>query len=117
MAQPHDTQAHHQPPFATGTSFQLAGPSVKLDPAKVPVRGDLAHVRMAGVVFVPHYIVPMPHKATQPCAVLTSPSGEAQAMLAAGERFDVLDVAGGMAWGESERGPVGYVALADLERM
>ena len=39
--------------------FSLSGPSVKLDAAHWPVRGDLAHVRLAGKVFVPHYAVPM----------------------------------------------------------
>ena len=32
--------------------LSLSGPSVKLDAAHWPVRGDLAHVRLAGKVFV-----------------------------------------------------------------
>ncbi len=38
----------------------LSGPAAALDAPHWPVRGDLAHVRLAGRVFVPHYAAPMP---------------------------------------------------------
>ena len=103
--------------FTSGQFFALSGPSVKLDPAVVPVRGDLAHIRMAGQVFVPHYIVPVAYRAKAETPVLKSVGGEASAMLAAGAVFDVLDIAGGHAWGEVQGGAVGYVALDALEQV
>jgi hypothetical protein len=103
-----------QPMFAVGQFFALAGPSVKLDPAVVPVRGDLAHIRLAGKVFVPHYIVPVAYRAKADVAVLKSAGGEAIGTLTAGAAMDVLDIAGGYAWGEIS-GAVGYVALDQLE--
>jgi hypothetical protein len=35
---------------ALGASFALSGPAAKPDPASVPVRGDVAHIRLAGKV-------------------------------------------------------------------
>ena len=110
-------------PAATGAgSFALTCRSAKLDPLTLPVRGDLAHVRLAGKVFVPHYAVPMPHLAAAGGATLRkAPQAEADvlAQLAAGSSFDVLDMAGSYAWGEllgTDGGPssVGYIALAEL---
>lgn len=96
-----------------GTSFTLAGPSAKLDPAHLPVRGDLAHIALAGKVFVPHYVVPMPHLVNGAGAqVLKAARADSEALadLPTGSRFDVLDLAGGWAWGQvGERGVVGYV--------
>ncbi|WP_227711222.1 SH3 domain-containing protein [Novosphingobium ovatum] len=81
----------------------------------VPVRGDLAHIRMAGRVFVPHYIIPMPHTARADTPVLAKIGGEVIATLPAGAVFDVLDVASGHAWGEVPGGAIGYVAADALE--
>ena len=109
--------AQDQQDFAqlTQASYALAGAAARPDPRVVPVRGDLAHIRLAGQVFVPHYILPMPHRAKAPCAVLAAPGGEALAELTAGAEFHVLDMAGGYAWGEIPEGAVGYVALEALE--
>ncbi len=97
----------------------LSGPSEKLDAAHWPVRGDLAHIRLAGRCFVPHYAVPMPHAVTGAGATLRvagNASAEARAELAAGTEFNVLDVSGGWAWGQvGEDGFVGYLPLASLE--
>lgn len=90
----------------------LSGPSEKLDAAHWPVRGDLAHIRLAGRCFVPHYAVPMPHalNAGATLRVAGSASAEARAELAAGTLFNVLDMAGGWAWGQvGEDGFVGYL--------
>ncbi|MFM6931130.1 MAG: SH3 domain-containing protein [Novosphingobium sp.] len=103
-----------------GRSFAMTGPMKIADPAHTPVRGDLAHIRLAGRYFVPHYAVPAPHKVVAGGAQLLS-SGRADAevlaALAAGSNFDVLDVAGGKAWGQAgdENGPVGYVSMDQLE--
>ncbi|MFT4027118.1 MAG: SH3 domain-containing protein [Novosphingobium sp.] len=89
------------------------------DPARTPVRGDLAHVALAGRYFVPHYAVPLPRRIVAGGAALrTSACGDADilAELPAGTAFDVLDIAGATAWGQcGEGGLVGYLPLARLE--
>ena len=101
-----------------GVSFALSGPSVKLDPAHLPVRGDLAHIRLAGKVFVPHYVVPMPHQVNGNGAQIRAAGrsdADVIAELASGAPFQVLDVTGGWAWGQAcapgsdAGGVVGYV--------
>lgn len=98
-------------------SFALSGPSRAADPARLPVRGDLAHIRLAGQVFVPHYAVPLPYCTTASAELLAAARSDA-AVLATIEpdtRFDVLDIAGNWAWGSvGEDGLVGYVALDRL---
>ncbi|WP_246447555.1 SH3 domain-containing protein [Novosphingobium flavum] len=103
---------------APGASFALSGPSAKLDPLHLPVRGDLAHIRLAGKVFVPHYVVPMAHVVAAGGAPLLKAGrsdAEAIAEVEGGALFNVLDAAGAYAWGQiGENGLVGYVALAAL---
>lgn len=100
-----------------GASFSLSGPIAKPDSARIPVRGDVAHIRLAGQVFVPHYVVPMPHRTLGDVAILAAPGGEAIATLQAGAQFDVLDLAGGHAWGEIPGVVVGYIAADQLEKL
>ena len=97
-----------------GRQLTLSGPAEQLDAAHWPVRGDLAHIRLAGRCFVPHYAVPMPHVVKAPGATLRK-LGQAQADVLAelrgGAGFDVLDMSGGWCWGQvAEDGYVGYVA-------
>lgn len=102
-------------PFA---SFALSGPSRHARDAFLPVRGDLAHVRLAGEVFVPHYAVPMPHRLTCETRLLAAARDDAAEVcaVASGARFDVLDMAGAWAWGVVDGdGLVGYLPLANLE--
>lgn len=97
----------------------LSGPSEKLDAAHWPVRGDLAHVRLAGKVFVPHYAVPMERRVAKGGATLrTADRDDADVMdeLLGGSLFNVLDMSGGWAWGQvGDDGFVGYVPLGTLE--
>lgn len=106
-----------EPPI-DGAWFQLSGPVPRPDPARVPLRGDLAHIALAGRYFVPHYAVPQPRTVADGGApLLAAPSAEAEVELnlAAGAAFDVLDVAGNWAWGcAAPDGPVGYIALDRL---
>lgn len=99
--------------------LSLAGPSEKLDALHWPVRGDLAHIRLAGKVFVPHYAVPMERRViASGAALVTSVKADAEVreQLAGGTLFNVLDIAGDWAWGQvGEDGFVGYVALKGLE--
>ena len=97
----------------------LSGPSENHDPATLPVRGDLAHVRLAGQVFVPHYAAPMEHRLISEGATLRS-AGHAEAdaldSLLGGSLFNVLDMAGGWAWGQvGEDGLVGYLPQDALQ--
>jgi hypothetical protein len=99
--------------------FALAGPAARPDEHKVPLRGDLAHIGLAGQYFVPHYAVPQPRTVLPGGAPLlagTEPGAEELCALMEGDSFEVLDVAGGWAWGcLSLEGPVGYVRLDRLE--
>lgn len=96
----------------------MTGPSVRADPGCLPVRGDLAHIKLAGLYFVPHYAAPMPRALTAN-AVLRSTGrddGEVVMDLPAAATFNVLDISGQWAWGQlGEDGAVGYVALDQLE--
>ena len=82
-----------------------------LDPTTHAVRGDLADVRLAEYVFAPHYAAPMACDATRAVTLnATRSGGVALAELAAGEQFEVLELAGDNAWGIApERGLVGFV--------
>jgi hypothetical protein len=97
----------------------LSGPVERADPSRLPVRGDLAHIRLAGRYFVPHYAVPMPHVVGANGSTLRKSGqavGEALAELSAGAVFNMLDIAGGWAWGQvGEDGLVGYVPQGDLQ--
>jgi hypothetical protein len=96
----------------------LSGPSSGAAPSHLPVRGDLAHIKLAGRYFVPHYAVPMPHRVVAETALRIAGKRDADAMcdLPEGALFDVLDISGGWAWGQfGEDGPVGYVPLGSLE--
>jgi hypothetical protein len=97
----------------------LRGPVERPDESRVPIRGDLAHVGLAGRHFVPHYAVPQP-RSVMPggTTLLSAPRADAApvAALAEGESFELLDITGQWAWGcLSLEGPVGYVHIDHLE--
>jgi hypothetical protein len=102
-------------------SHSLKGPAPKADPHAHTraVRGDVAHIRYAGQVFVSHYAVPMPKTVGAAGASLRTAGredAEVIGTLAAGETFNLLDKAGGWGWGQQgEDGLVGYLPLAALE--
>ena len=105
-------------PTTLGASFALTGPSPALAPGHVPVRGDLAHIAMAGKWFVPHYAVPMPHVVRAGGAPLLKAAGGTEVLegLAAGACFDVLEIAGDWCWGQAGNdGFVGYIAANTLD--
>lgn len=106
---------------ALGTQgpFTLAGPVARPDPRKQPIRGDLAHIGLAGRYFVPHYAVPQPRTVLPGGALLYAEADEHSeelCVLIEGDSFEVLDVTRDWAWGcLSLHGPVGYVRLDRLE--
>ena len=99
-------------------SFALLGPSVVIDPLTNAVRRDVADIRLADRVFAPHYAAPMPRRVGVGAPLLASAEVDAAtlAMLRPGEIFEVLDLAGGNAWGiATSHNLVGYVDAAALE--
>ncbi|WP_237438362.1 SH3 domain-containing protein [Alteraurantiacibacter buctensis] len=105
--------SHTQGPFC------LAGPVVRPDERTVPLRGDLAHIGLAGRYFVPHYAVPQPRTVMPGGApLLAAPREDAEELcvLLEGDSFELLDITGQWAWGcLSLHGPVGYVHKDRLE--
>ena len=99
--------------------YTLTGPGVTAEAGHLPVRGDLAHIKLAGRYFVPHYAVPMAHIAVEGGAVLrvaARPEAQTVESRPAGAIVDVLDIAGGWAWGQfGEDGSVGYVVMTELK--
>lgn len=104
---------------ATIPSGQLAlsGPSEQPDAAYWPVRGDLAHIRLAGRCFVPHYAVPMPRPVEQGAMLRSAAQRNAEVLaeIVGDAVFNVLDFTGEWAWGQlGDDGLVGYIALDQL---
>jgi len=97
--------------------FTLSGPGATAEAGHLPVRGDLAHINLAGRYFVPHYAVPMPMTVERPIRLRKAAKLDADEVCQLGEGtiFDVLDIAGDWAWGQhGENGFVGYVPLNAL---
>jgi len=107
--------SHTQGPFA------LTGPVTRADARSVPLRGDLAHIGLAGRYFVPHYAVPQPRAVMPGGAPLMAEAradAEELCLLAEGDSFELLDITGSWAWGcLSLHGPVGYVHIDRIEAM
>ena len=98
--------------------FVLSGPVERPDPRATPLRGDIAHIALAGRYFVPHYVIPLQRMVCDMGANLRAEPSDASEIvhdLSPGQRFDVLDTTGKWAWGCcSVNGPVGYVMLEEL---
>jgi cell wall-associated NlpC family hydrolase len=115
--------ADHQPntgaaPKARPT-FTLEGHSFVGDKRTTPIRGDLADIKLAGLLFAPHYAVPMIRSCILPSAMIRElPDDDAAGTseLIYGEDFAVLDVSGKWAWGYTVHDDyLGYVELASLD--
>ena len=103
-----------------GASFTMTGPGVTAEAGHLPVRGDLAHIKLAGRYFVPHYAVPMPRELVRADTLRKAdkPDAEAIEQLAVGAVFNVLDFTGGWAWGQvGEDGFTGYLPIEALETL
>ncbi len=99
-------------------TFTLEGHSVVGDKRTTPIRGDLADIKLAGLLFAPHYAVPMIRSCIAPAATMhEQPDGDSSGVseLIYGEDFAVLDIAGKWAWGYTVHDDyLGYVALSAL---
>ena len=100
--------------------YALTGPQPRAEPGRTPLRGDLAHIGLAGRYFVPHYAVPQPRSVMPGGAALMAGTGDGARELCSlmeGDSFEVLEVSGGWAWGcLSLDGPVGYIRVDRLEQ-
>lgn len=98
--------------------FRLTGRSIALDRRVNAVRGDLADISLAGILFAPHYAKAQAMHCAAPSAFLResgAAKAEAVSQLLFGETFHVLDVTGNWAWGFCDHdGYVGYVERAAL---
>jgi len=88
------------------------------DPRLTLARPDLADVDLEGLVAAARYAAPKPRQVAMPTAALRKaphPMAEQWDQLLFGERFRVLEVKDGFAWGQAARdGYVGFVAESDL---
>jgi len=96
----------------------LKGPVEKPAPGTLPLRGDLAHIALAGTHLAAHYVIPDIRKIGAHGAALhlmPSEDSEVSQTLAASTRIEVLDSAGEWAWGcIGPGGPSGYLKLSEL---
>lgn len=96
----------------------LKGPVEKPAPGTLPLRGDLAHIALAGSHLAAHYVIP--HLRTVGAAgaeLRLAPRADSEAFttLAAGSRFELLDVAGEWVWGcPGPQGPSGWCRASEL---
>jgi len=93
--------------------FRLEGPSRRPDPRTHAYRPDIADIALAGVLFAPHYAKAEACRlVADAVTVRAHPSREGRAIsqLVHGEGFDMIDKAGGWAWGRClHDNYVGYV--------
>lgn len=96
----------------------LKGPVEKPVPGTLPLRGDLAHIALAGSHLAAHYVIPHVHTIGGVGACLRlNPRSDAEVFvtLAAGTRFELLDVAGEWVWGcPGPQGPSGWCRASEL---
>ncbi len=90
----------------------LAGPVEKPAPGTLPLRGDLAHIALAGRYLAAHYVIPQIRAVGAAGArlrLVPRADSEAFVTLAPGSRFELLDVAGEWVWGcPGPQGPAGW---------
>ncbi len=112
----------HRPSAATPSAsprsrkrFALTGHSPAVDSRIDAARGDLADVRLADRIFAPHYAAPVGRAAATRSPVLTTIGGVPISEVLQGDRFDVLELSHGYAWGVcAVDGAVGFVAMDAL---
>jgi hypothetical protein len=98
--------------------LSLSGPVERPAVGTLPIRGDLAHIALAGRFLVANYVVPQVRRVGEAGAdLLTQPIDGADAVvrLDPGSAFEALDYAGDWCWGCcGPEGPSGYLRTALL---
>jgi len=98
--------------------LRLAGPVVRPAPGTLPLRGDLAHIALAGKHLAAHYVIPYAYSVSADSAALhMKPDKDSDVIqtLATDTHFEVLDFAGDWAWGcLGPDGPSGYIVSSQL---
>ncbi len=96
----------------------LKGPVAKPAPGTLPLRGDLAHIALAGQYLAAHYVIPMNRRIGDAPATLKlgmQDDADDGATVDPGQMVELLDVAGDWAWiACGPAGPSGYVRLGRL---
>ncbi|MDG5748993.1 hypothetical protein P8Q88_12490 [Qipengyuania sp. XHP0207] len=96
----------------------LKGPIERPAPGTLPLRGDLAHIALAGRFLAAHYVIPQQRRVADSAVTLKlamrDDAGDG-ATLSPGTAVELLDVAGDWAWiACGPEGPSGYVHLETL---
>lgn len=98
--------------------LRLAGPVVRPKPGTLPLRGDLAHIALAGRFLAAHYVIPkLRNIGDGPVEMHLAGRDDSDVVteIAAGTSIEVLDIAGEWAWVcLTPEGPSGYVRIAQL---
>lgn len=102
----------------SGGVLGLTGPVEKPAPGTLPLRGDLAHIALAGVHLAAHYVIPMV-RTVGPDGVdvmeNTRDDSPTITHFKAGTEIEVLDIAGDWVWGcLGPEGPSGYMKASCL---
>jgi hypothetical protein len=98
--------------------LRLAGPVVRPEPGTLPLRGDLAHMALAGRYLAAHYVIPQLRQIGSEAVEMHlagRDDSDVVTELVPGTGVEVLDIAGEWAWiclGES--GPSGYIRISQL---
>ena len=96
----------------------LKGPVERPEPGTLPLRGDLAHIALAGRYLAAHYVIPQRRTLGSEAGTLKlamREDAEDGATVGAGDPIEVLDVAGNWAWVTcGPEGPSGYLRLSAL---
>ena len=96
----------------------LTGPVRKPAPGTLPLRGDLAHIALAGQYLATQYVIPLCREVGPDGAHLRlamRDDAEMGAEIPAGTTVELLDCAGDWAWiACGPEGPSGYVRLGAL---
>ena len=91
----------------------LSGPVAPPVKGGLPVRGDLAHIALAGKHFVAHYAVPEARRVGSAPAALHCNEDETSdtvVELQPGDAFEALDATSEWVWGCcGPQGPTGYI--------
>ncbi len=96
----------------------LMGPVVKPDPGTLPLRGDLAHIALAGKHLAAHYVIPRTRcigNAEAHFLLVPREGAEIAFIQAQGKTVEVLDYEGEWVWAcNGPDGPSGYCKMSAL---